>query len=382
MKRSEITITDKKEEEIVARLRAETDFKSLRIKRLLDLPDLTRKENSPVKFLVDAITGLPRFAGFDIVSIPKIISVKNNFDVLNTPADHPSRREGDTYYAEKDLVLRTQTTAVWPYYIGNADIRKKLEETGETGALSYGIVFRKDEIDRHHFPAFHQIDGLYLCKREKHVITQEDLVAVLVDVAKSLYGANVEWKVIPDDFPYTHQSIEMDVMHNGNWLEILGAGLVRDVVLENLGLDPKIYNGWAFGLGLDRLAMIKMGIGDIRVLWSEDPRITGQFKSIDSTYKEVSKYPSTIRDISFIVDADVSINNYFEIIREYAGNLIEEVKLLDKYENADKFGAGKVSYTFRIVYCSPERTLTNDEVNAIQEKIRVRTESELKAVLR
>ncbi|MDE2188170.1 MAG: phenylalanine--tRNA ligase subunit beta, partial [Patescibacteria group bacterium] len=105
-------------------------------------------------------------------------------------------------------------------------------------------------------------------------------------------------------------------------------------------------------------------------------------KDIDSKYKEVSKYPSTIRDISFIVDSSVSLNSYFEIVREYAGNLIEEVKQLDKYENEKKFGKGKVSYTFRIVYCSPERTLTNDEVNAIQDKIRARTASELHAELR
>jgi phenylalanyl-tRNA synthetase alpha chain len=137
----------------------------------------------------------------------------------------------------------------------------------------------------------------------------------------------------------------------------------------------------AFGFG-DRLAMIKMGIPDIRILWSEDPRITSQFKDIDSKYKEVSRYPSTVRDISFVVDKDVSLNNYFEIVRDYAANLIEEVKLLDKYENEAKFGKGKVSYTFRITYCSPERTLTNEEVNVIQDKIREKTQSELHATIR
>jgi phenylalanyl-tRNA synthetase alpha chain len=160
-----------------------------------------------------------------------------------------------------------------------------------------------------------------------------------------------------------------------------GAGLVSPVVLKNFGLDPEIYNGWAFGFG-ERLAMIKMGIPDIRILWSEDPRITSQFKDINSQYKEVSKYPSTLRDISFIVNKDVALNNYFEIVREFAGNLIEEVKLIDTFENAKKFGEGKVSYTFRIVYCSPERTLTNEEVNAIQDKIREKTASELNAVIR
>lgn len=385
--RENIVIESPVEQQVVARLKDQNDFKSLRLKRMLALPDLTRKANSPVKFLVDRIVDVPRFKDFDIVSIPKVISVKENFDVLNTPKDHPSRRDGDTYYidanhAETDLVLRTQMTAVWSYYLKHPSTIERLTKTGETGALCFGTVFRKDEIDRNHFPAFHQIDGLYLVERSKKTITQQDLIDVLVDVVKNLYGPDVEWKVLPDDFPYTHESLEIDIMYNGKLLEVLGAGLVRDVVLENIGIDSKKYNGWAFGLGIDRLAMIKMGIPDIRVLWSDDEGITRQFKSIDSQYKEVSKYPSTIRDISFIVGKDVSLNNYYEIARECAGNLIEELQLLDTYKDDKKFGADKVSYTFRIIYRSPERTLTNDEVNTIQETIRTKTAAELGAVLR
>jgi len=200
-------------------------------------------------------------------------------------------------------------------------------------------------------------------------------------LAKGIFGEDIEYKFLVDAFPFTDPSVEMDIKFNGDWMEVNGAGLVHKDVLKNFGLDPEIYNGWAFGFG-DRLAMIKMGIPDIRILWSEDPRITGQFKDINSKFKAVSKYPSTLRDISFVVDKSVSLNNYFEIVREYAGNLIEEAKLLDKYENAEKFGKDKISYTFRIIYCSPERTLTNEEVNAIQDKIRAKTESELHAVLR
>lgn len=376
-----IIIADPKEKELIAHIEKQTDFKSLRLKRLLNLPDLTRKPNSPVKFLVDAILSLPRFKDFDIVDFPRIVTVQENFDLLNTPAEHPSRRETDTFYVDENRMLRTQMTAFWSFYLKEEKILEKLEKDGEIKALAPGIVFRKDEIDRHHFPAFHQIDGLLICKKDKKVITQDDLKEVQVDVAKGIFGPGIEYKFLDDDFPYTVESLEMDIMFNGNWLEVNGAGLVNPVVLRNFGLDPEIYNGWAFGFG-ERLAMIKMGIPDIRILWSEDPRITKQFTSIDSKYKEVSKYPSTLRDISFIVDKRVSLNNYFEIVREYAGNLIEEAKLLDTYENEEKFGKDKVSYTFRIVYCSPERTLTNEEVNAIQDKIRAKTESELGAVLR
>ncbi len=379
--RRNIVITDKDEQKILKTLEKRTDFKSLRMKRLLALPDLTKKTDSPVKILVDRILDLPRFKDFDTVDFPRIVTVEQDFDLLNTPKDHPSRRETDTYYVDETHLLRTQMTAFWSFYLKDSEVLKRLETEGEIKALSPGIVFRKDEIDRHHFPAFHQIDGLLICKKSKKVITQNDLKDVQADLAKGIFGPKIEYKFLDDDFPYTVESLEMDIMFNRAWLEVNGAGLVNPVVLRNFGIDPEIYNGWAFGFG-ERLAMIKMGIPDIRILWSDDPRITRQFKDIDSKYKEVSKYPSTLRDISFVVDKGVSLNNYFEIVREYAGNLIEEAKLLDTYENPEKFGAGKVSYTFRIVYCSPERTLTNDEVNSIQDKIRTKTESELKAVLR
>ncbi len=248
-------------------------------------------------------------------------------------------------------------------------------------ALAPGIVYRKDEIDRHHFPAFHQIDGLYICKKEKKKITQDDLKAVQLDLASGIFGKGIEYQFLEDNFPYTVESLEMDIKFNGNWLEVNGAGLVNPIVLKNFGLDPEIYNGWAFGFG-ERLAMIKMSIPDIRILWSDDPRITSQFTGIDSVYKEVSKYPAVLRDISFIVDKSVSLNTYFELVRDIAGDLVEEFKLVDTFENAAKFGADKVSYTFRIIYRSLERTLTNEEVNAIHEKIRERTAGEFKAVLR
>ena len=119
--------------------------------------------------------------------------------------------------------------------------------------------------------------------------------------------------------------------------------------------------------------MIKNNIPDIRIFWSEDPRITKQFTDINSQYQEVSKYPMTYRDISFIVPKETSLNNYYEIVRDCADNLVEEVKLSDKYENKEKFGEDKISYTFRIVYRSPERTLTSEEVNLIQEKIQEKT---------
>ena len=214
------------------------------------------------------------------------------------------------------------------------------------------------------------------------MITKDDLVEVLVSVVKGIFGPKIKWRVLVDSFPFTDPSVQIEIKWGDQWLETVGAGVVRDEVLKKLNFDPKIYNGWAFGFGLERLAMIKMNIPDIRIFWSDDERIIRQFKSLDSAYKAVSKYPPVMRDISFIVDAKMSLNNYYEIVRDCAGDLVEEIKLLDKYKDEKKFGKGKISYTFRIIYRSHERTLKSEEVNKIQEEIRKRTVKELKAELR
>ena len=156
---------------------------------------------------------------------------------------------------------------------------------------------------------------------------------------------------------------------------------MRGSVLEKLGVDSKNYTGWAFGFGLERLAIISMELPDIRLLWSQDERVKKQLK-LGNKFKEVSKYPPVVRDISFIVQNSFVPNNYFDLIRDLGGDLVEEVQLLDKYENAEKFGAEKISYTYRIVYRSGERTLTNEEVDAIQKKVYDETAKQFGAELR
>ncbi len=379
--RKNIIIDNSKEKALIGELEKRSDIKAERIKRLLKLTDLTKKENSPVKILFDQIINLPMFEDFDLVDFPRIVTIEQCFDLLNMSKDHPARRETDTYYLDDSHILRTHTTAFWSFYLKDKEVLEKLDREGEIRALAPGIVFRKDEIDRNHYPAFHQIDGLLICKKPKKIITQEDLKNVQVELAKGIFGPDIEWKFVPDEFPYTVESLEMNIKFNDGWMEVNGAGLVHPQCLRNFGLDPEVYNGWAFGFG-DRLAMIKMGIKDIRVLWSDDSRITSQFKDINSQYKEVSKYPATSRDISFVIDKDINLNNYYEIVRDFADNLIEEVKLIDSYEDEEKFGKDKKSYTFRIVYRSPERTLANKDINKIQEEIREKTKQDLKAILR
>ncbi|MEK7503742.1 MAG: hypothetical protein AAB577_02035 [Patescibacteria group bacterium] len=380
--RKNIVIEDKKEQDLIKELEGRSDIKAERIKRLLELPDLTKKNGSPVKILTDEIIKLPRFKDFDLLDIPRVVSVEDDFDLLNTPKDHPSRRETDTYYLTDQDILRTQMTVMWPYYLRDKDVLERLKKEGRIAALSPGIVFRKDEIDRKHFPAFHQIDFLYICRKDQKIITQKDLEDVQSDSVKAIFGQKTEYRFLVDSFPFTDPSVQLEIKSNDQWMEVTGAGLVHTQCLKNFGLDPEVYNGWAFSFGIERLAMIKMGISDIRIFWSNNPRITGQFKDINSKYKEVSKYPEISRDISFVIDKNINLNNYYEIVRDFAENLIEEAKLIDSYEDEKKFGKGRRSYTFRIVYRSPERTLKNDEINKIQEEIRTKTKEELNAILR
>jgi len=127
--------------------------------------------------------------------------------------------------------------------------------------------------------------------------------------------------------------------------------------------------------------MMSIGLPDIRFFWSRDERVLSQLK-LGQKYQEVSKYPSVVRDISFVVSKDMAVNDYYDLVRDIAGDLIEEFEQIDAYENKDKFGPGKISYTYRIIYRSLERTLTNQEVNDLHEEICAKTKSELGAVLR
>ncbi len=358
------------------------DTNSVRIRRLLSIPDLSRTENSPIKFIIDKILKMPEFKDFDLIETPEIVPADISFDLFDFPKDHPARSRSDTYFTDDKNVLRTHTTVMWYYYLMDEKIKQKIKDNLAVGSLSFGKVYRKDEIDRNHFPVFHQIDGWYLCPKEQKIITKEDLQDILVKIAQAIFGKEVKYRFNEDTFPYTNPSLEMEIEKDGRWLEVLGSGVVKGTVLEKLGVDSSKYNGWAFGFGLERIAMLKMNIPDIRILWSNDKRITSQFKNLDSQYKEVSKFPMTSRDVSFIIDKNINLNSYYEIVRDCAEILVEEVKLLDKYEDKEKFGEDKISYTFRIIYRSPERTLTNEEINEIQEKIREKTVQELQAVLR
>lgn len=383
MESKQYVVSTEEEKKLLKELEKRTDADAVRMKRYLAMPDLSRTEGSPIHALVQKVKNdVEGLKGFDDIKIPEIVPVKESFDLFNFPPNHPARSRSDTYFVNNDQILRTHTTVSWYYYLTSDFGKEKVKNNEAIGVLSYGKVYRKDEIDRHHMNVFHQIDGWYIIPKEKGVINVEHLKEILVQIVQSVFGKDIKYRFNPDSFPYTDPSLEMEIEVGGKWLEVLGCGVVHSEVLEKLGVDSKNYTGWAFGFGLERLAIISMELPDIRLLWSEDERVKRQLK-LGQKYKEVSKFPPVTRDISFLVNKEFVPNNYFDLIRETVGeDMIEEVKLLDKYENDEKFGKDKMSYAFRIIYRSLDHTLTGEEVDRLHKKLEAETTEKLLATIR
>ena len=223
--------------------------------------------------LVDIFAGM----GFEIFEGPEIETDYYNFTALNTPADHPARDMQDTFYISDNLLLRTQTSA--------AQIRAMEKKKPPIKMLSPGRVFRSDD-DATHSPMFHQMEGLVV---DEH-ITLCDLKGMLDEFARVMFSETSKTRLRPSYFPFTEPSVEVDVScaacggkgcslcKGTGWIEVLGAGMVNRRVLENCGIDPDRYTGFAFGMGVERIAMLKYGINNIKLLTENDVRFLGQFK--------------------------------------------------------------------------------------------------------
>lgn len=215
--------------------------------------------------------------GFKIVEGPEIEKAYYNFDALNHSKYHPARDMQDTFYITEELLLRTQTSP--------NQVRIMEKQKPPIRVIVPGRVYRADEIDATHSPMFHQIEGLVVDKG----ITMANLKGTLDVFAKMLYGEKTQTKFRPHHFPFTEPSAEMDctcsacggagcrVCKYSGWIEILGAGMVHPNVLENCGIDPEIYSGFAFGMGLDRISMLKYDISDLRLMLENDKRFLDQF---------------------------------------------------------------------------------------------------------
>src|SRR3989338_1375176 len=293
----DILIDATEEKKLIAQIQKRTDIKAERLKRVLALPDLSRTEGSPLKEIVARVKKVKSLEGFDDIKIPEIVPTHVLFDLFNMPPGHPARSESDSYYVDDNHILRAHDTVFWYYYLNHPEIKKRIANKEPLGAICYGKVYRKEEIDRSHMNVFHQFGAWLIAPDEKRIITPNDLKNALSDIATNVFKAN--FRFYEHQFPYTDPSFEMEAEIGGKWIEMLGSGLVRKTVLANMGLTG--YNGWAFGFGLDRLAMASMELPDIRLLWSEDERVKKQLK-LGNKFKEVSKFPPITRDISFVVD--------------------------------------------------------------------------------
>lgn len=373
--------TRPEETKLKQELENKTDAYALRVKRYLAMPDLSRTPGSPINEIVERIKSQPDFKNFDTIKVPEIVPVDVSFDLYGFAPDHPARRPSDTYFLDDNNLLRPHTTVMWYYYLNQPEIKEKIKNGETLGFFSFGKVYRKDEIDRNHMNVFHQMDGGFLIPKSKKVIKVEDLQEVLSNIAKAVFGPDIKYRFNPDTFPYTDPSLEMEVEIDGRWIEVLGCGIMTDNLIKNLGLNPEEWSNWAFGFGLERLAIISMNLPDIRLLWSDDDRVKKQLK-LGNKFIEVSKYPPVVRDISFVVPNTFIPNDYFDFVRESAPGIIEQVELLDKYENKEKFGEGKISYAYRITYRSLDKTLTSAEVDALHKKIEKVTKEVFEANIR
>lgn len=376
----EIRINTDEQDALLKALESRTDAEAMRMKRYLGMADLARTQGSPLYEIVERVKKVPALAGLDIIEIPEIVPAEITFDLFDFPADHVARSTSDTYYVDAKNILRTHNTVSWYYYFNSPEVKEKFARKEHLGAICFGKVYRKDEIDRRHMNVFHQIDGWKLIPDSEGVLPLDELKRVLSEIVENVFGKDTEYRFLDDEFPYTDPSTQIEVMVNGAWVEILGAGMIKRSVLAKLGITG--YNGWAFGFGIERLAILSMELPDIRLLWSNDERVKKQLV-LGTKFKEVSKYPAVVRDISFIVDSKTfQPNVYFDIVRDVVGDMAEEMALVDEYENAAKFGEGKKSYAYRVTYRSLDRTLTDAEVNDLHKKLEEETRKVLNATVR
>ncbi|KAH9935045.1 phenylalanyl-tRNA synthetase [Fomitopsis serialis] len=330
-----------------------------------------------------------------------IVTPAKNFDDLGFPADHPGRALSDSYYINDGLMLRTHTSAHEVEVFARGDRRWLLTSD----------VYRRDEVDSTHYPVFHQMEGARVFSSSQEGVDEAEadnarLSAhlaqsniVIEDVPHSsstnpipgihstehaermvlnlklslnslmlaLFGGRagsaeeplrVRW--IEAYFPFTSPSFEVEVFFHGKWLEILGCGLVQQRTLQLANIPHDV--SWAFGLGLERIAMILFAIPDIRLFWSTDPRFLGQFiPGKISTFKPYSKYPPCYRDVSFWLPSQgLHDNDVFDLVRDTVGDLAEDVKMIDSFTHSK---TQRTSRCYRINYRSMDKSLSNDEAN-------------------
>lgn len=312
--------------------------------------------------------GNPLFSVADNLS--PVVSISQNFDSLLIPDNHVSRKKSDSFYLNREYMLRAHCTA------HQLDLLK----SGLDNFLVIGDVYRRDEIDASHFPVFHQIDAVRTIRRDKlfanhegleifepnyvagsgneSVLTnnldgkiaeankqpchtleavklaEHELKTTLIGLVKHLFGEKIKYRWVDAYFPFTQPSFELEIWYNNDWMEVLGAGIMRNEILEKAGVENSI--GWAFGIGLERLAMVLYNIPDIRLFWSKasDSGFLCQFHESKTTaemqYKTVSNFNQCYMDVSFWLPDTYTLdsfpeNSFYALVREIGGDLVEQV---------------------------------------------------------
>lgn len=360
----------------------------------------------PINIIKRKIENLiPNFKNYE--DLDPVVTKTDNFDKLLIPKDHPSRALTDTYHVNENDLLRTHTSAH----------QSALIEKNEVDSfLVTADVYRRDEINVTHYPIFHQMEGVLLFDR-KNVLndirikdsiekiqksknkfnpeidfnkenapqschTPEEVLAIschlrytLEELIRGLFKETgikddlvIRW--LPSYFPFTSPSFEMEILFNGEWLEVLGCGMMEQDIIDNAGHPDKI--GWAFGLGLERIAMTVFDIPDIRLFWSKDTRFLNQFKFNQFTkFQPFSKYPACYKDLSFWlpikdgVNQEIHDNDFIELVRNVAEDVVEDVRLIDEFTNKK----GKKSKCYRINYRCMDRTMTTEEAMDLHNEI-------------
>ena len=362
-----------------------------KIDNIRKMDGLHIRKNHPIELIKNKIYECfdNEFIKFDHLN--KEVSTVDNFDLLLISKDHPARGLSDTYYLDENTVLRTHTSAH----------QNELLKKGHTKFLVTGDVYRKDEINATHYPVFHQMEGVCLVEENQDPV--DELKKILTKIIDKLFP-NCEYKMRDHHFPFTYPSFEIDVMYNGEWLEILGCGVIHQDILKHCNLEGR--KGYAFGLGLERIAMILCNIDDIRYFWTDDQRFHSQFSTGELI--KFNKYPilqPVTKDYAFYVkDLDLTNINikefnkkpieekldicgeegslrwmdqtrFFEICSEICDNYVKEVTLFDVFIHPkDKL----LSHAYHIVFESIDQKfkdnaeftkITNSYALKIREKI-------------
>ena len=271
-------------EQMLEQTKTDLEAKALDIRLAGETLDVTlpgqkkkKKKKHPLTIVLDELKEIVVGMGFEIATGPEVELDYYNFEALNIPKDHPSRDTQDTFYISDNVLLRTQTSPM--------QIRTMEKKKPPIRIIAPGRVYRSDAVDATHSPMFHQVEGLVVDKG----ITMADLKGTLEVFVKRLYGDSTVVRFRPHHFPFTEPSAELDVQcfhchgegcslcKGEGWIEILGCGMVHPQVLLNCGIDPEEYSGFAFGLGLERMVMMRYGIDDLRLFYDNDVRFLKQF---------------------------------------------------------------------------------------------------------